>query len=491
MMGRQSPPQEKLFHIGFSVDSRIPSDHPLRRIDGLVDFDFIYGDVKASYGGNGNVSVPPPVILKLLLLLVFYNVRSERELMRTLPMRLDWLWFLGFDLDSEIPNHSVLSKARGKWGVEAFKLFFERIVCQCVEAGLVDGRKLFMDSSFIDADASNNSVVDTQSLKSHLRRGYHELEERLSETGHAPVKGDGPVNQRYVSATDSDTSIIGKGGSKLRYKAHRAVDPASEVITATEVTPGVTDDSHMLAPLLDGHQANTKIKAVTVVADRKYGTADNFLACSDRGVRAHMPDLKKAYENTSSRAGIFSERDFVYDAQSDTYTCPAGNKLGPKSVHAPRRSADYAASKKDCAVCELMSRCTRNKNGRTVKRHFRHEVLERMREAAGSAMSKRDIRTRQHLMERSFAHATRYGFKRSRWRRLWRVAIQEYLTAAIQNIEKLIRYGRNPKKGAAVAAPYTGWRKDTLKQLVMRFMDSLCRSLFKAIRENNPLHCGV
>ena len=74
------------------------------------------------------MSVPPPVILKMMLLLIFYNVRSERELLATIPERLDWLWFLGFDLDSEIPNHSVLSKARTRWGAEAFKLFFERIV---------------------------------------------------------------------------------------------------------------------------------------------------------------------------------------------------------------------------------------------------------------------------------------------------------------------------------------------------------------------------
>jgi transposase len=104
--------------------------------------------------------VPPPVILKLMLLLVFYNVRSERELMATLAERLDWLWFLGYNLDSDIPNHSVLSKARKRWGSEVFKIFFERIVWQCVEAGLVDGKKIFMDSSLVDADASTNSVIE-------------------------------------------------------------------------------------------------------------------------------------------------------------------------------------------------------------------------------------------------------------------------------------------------------------------------------------------
>ncbi|CAB5164860.1 hypothetical protein D3OALGB2SA_5677, partial [Olavius algarvensis associated proteobacterium Delta 3] len=62
--------------------------------------------------------------------------------------------FLGYDLDDDIPDHSVLSKARARWGTNAFQGFFERIVIQCADAGLVQGRKLFMDSSDIQADAS-------------------------------------------------------------------------------------------------------------------------------------------------------------------------------------------------------------------------------------------------------------------------------------------------------------------------------------------------
>ncbi|MCJ7818529.1 MAG: transposase, partial [Syntrophales bacterium] len=158
-------------------------NHPLRQVKQLVDFDFIYQAVAPSYGVNGHVSVPPPVILKLMLLLVFYNVRSERELMATLPERIDWLWFINFDLDDAIPDHSVLSKARSRWGTATFKHFFERIVCQCVLAGLVDGSKIFMDSSLIQADASNNSIINLNSLKSQLNRHYQELEARLAEDG--------------------------------------------------------------------------------------------------------------------------------------------------------------------------------------------------------------------------------------------------------------------------------------------------------------------
>ncbi len=89
--------------------------------------------------------------------------------MVTLAERLDWLWFLGLELDSEIPHHSVLSKARRRWGEELFQSFFERVVWQCVQSGLVDGSKLFCDSSLIDADASCNSVIDTQGLRRYPR----------------------------------------------------------------------------------------------------------------------------------------------------------------------------------------------------------------------------------------------------------------------------------------------------------------------------------
>ena len=116
MMGQQPPPQSKLFTVGFSLEKRVRENHPLRRIAEVIDFDFIYDEVADKYGSKGNVSVPPPVLLKMMLLLVFYNVRSERELVATIPERLDWLWFLGYDLDSEVPNHSVLSKARRRWG---------------------------------------------------------------------------------------------------------------------------------------------------------------------------------------------------------------------------------------------------------------------------------------------------------------------------------------------------------------------------------------
>jgi len=457
MMSYQPPSQRKLFYVGVNIDKRIRQNHPLRKIKEQIDFDFIYKEVKDRYGHNGNQSVPPVVILKLMLLLVLYNVRSERELMDTLGERLDWLWFLGFDLDTEIPDHSVLSKARSRWGEEVFRGFYERIVWQCVERGLVEGSKLFMDSSLVRADASNNSVVDKNSVKKYLNKSYTELERRLEkdrgndkeDDNNTDDKGNTGVNKRYVSTTDPDASIIRRGSKpKLLYQAHRAVDSAYEVITATTLTRGELNEGHLMTAMIDAHQLNTDTRVRTVVADSKYGTADNYLSCYDRGIKAHMPGIA---DNKGTRGGVFSEQEFKYDKNTDTYICPAGKVLIRRSFYKKEDIVIYGARSKDCERCELMPRCTINKSGRTVKRHIRREELDYMKTVAKTKQSKQDIKTRQHLMERSFARAVRYGFKRARWRRLWRVKIQEYITAAIQNIQVLIKHGTNPKKAVSVA----------------------------------------
>ena len=401
MMGHDEPPQEQLFMYGIDLENRVRKDHFLRKVKEHIDFNFIYKEVEKKYGMNGNVSIPPPVILKLMLLLVFYNVRSERELVETVPERLDWLWFLGYTLTSSVPDHSVLSKARKKWGEDVFKGFFERIVTQCVKTGLIDGTKIFMDGSLIDANASNNSVVDTHSLKRYLSEGYGELEKRLEEQEDT-AKG---VNSRYISTTDPDASILryGAGKSKLRYKTHRVVDPLHEVITAVDVTPAAVDEGHKMTSLMESHEANTAAKVNTVVADSQYGTHKNLLICHDKEVKAHMPVAKLLLNNSSSREGIFPEEKFAYDKETDTYTCPAGKVLKRRTLHVNHLNIEYGASKQDCASCPMRPECTRSKGPRTVQRSARKEEFDLMIEEATSLSSKKDLKTRKHLMERSFA----------------------------------------------------------------------------------------
>jgi transposase len=450
MMGRQPKIQNKLFYTAVNLEQRVRKNHILRKVRRYIDFDFIYNEVKDKYGINGNVSVAPPVILKMMLLLILYNVRSERELVLTIPERIDWLWFLDYDLDDEIPNHSVLSKARARWGVVAFKTFFERIVWQCTQAGLIDGSKLFMDSSMVQADASNNSVVNTESLKRYLNKSYQILESRLEQQprfcGSDIQSKSGAANRKYISTTDPDASVTrrGKGKSKLKYQVHRGVDPKFEVITATEVTPGEVHESHRLESLIDMHEKNTETKVDTAVADSKYGSIENYLACRDRDIKTHFRSLEQTQKGTGTKKDIFPKEAFTYNAETDTFICPAGQSLKRRKFFKKRQHYEYIASAGTCNRCQLKSQCTKAKSGRTLKRHVRQDDLDLMLTQAGSAESKKDISTRQHLMERTFAQATRYGYQRARWRGQWRVQIQEYLTAAIQNIKILLKHVKAP-----------------------------------------------
>jgi transposase len=436
MMGNQEGFQPKLFYHQINLDQRVPQGHILRKIQEKIDFDFIYGEVKDTDGDNGNISIPPPVILKMMLLLILYNVRSERELMETIPLRLDWLWFLGYDLDSEVADHSVLSKARARWGVEAFRNFFERIVWQCVEAGLVDGKKLFVDSSLIDANASNNSVVDRHSLRRYLSKSYRRLEGRLDEV---MEQKRAPVESRYISTTDPGASVVRQGGKpKLRYKTHRSVDAKHEVITATQLTPGSRDEGDLLGKMIEVHEQNVRKKVGTVVADSRYGKIDNFLFCHDLGIKAHIPSLEETQRGYGRKRGIFPREAFTYDPERDVFCCPAGQTLKRTSLNRVRNHYEYRIDGEICAGCKLQAKCTHAKEGRTLKRHLRQDELDKMLIEAKSREAKADLKMRQHLSERSFAQSHRYGYKRARWHELGRVQIQDYLIAAVQNIQILM-----------------------------------------------------
>lgn len=125
-------------------------------------------------------------------------------------------------------------------------------------------------------------MIDTHSLKHRLRKNYQELEARLEERseGLDPAHNHKEANARYISSTDPDAAIVRRGKAKLSYQVHRSVDGANE--------------AHLLVDLLNNHHETTGCNATAVVADSKYGTIDNYLACHDLGVQVHMSSLGQA-----------------------------------------------------------------------------------------------------------------------------------------------------------------------------------------------------
>jgi hypothetical protein len=228
----------------------------------------------------------------------------------------------------------------------------------------------------------------------------------------------------------------------LSYKQHRVVDDAQGVITAQCTTGGAVPEDRPLLGLIEAHAQNTSVHAQTIVADSQYGTAENFLACADRGLKAHMADWRTHHQGGAAE-DYFEPGQFVYAAGSDTYQCPAGQTLRRYQRRSDKPAWEYKAPRAVCAQCALRSQCTASKSGRRIQRFERQAELDRLRAQANGWAARRDRRRRQHLMEGSFADATNcHGFKRARWRRLWRQQIQNHLIAACQNVRILLRKSR-------------------------------------------------
>src|ERR1700722_7604380 len=164
MMG-QHDRSESLFYY-FRIEDQVPENHLLRFIDRYVSFDFVREKLRASYSETGRPSIDPEVLLRILLLGYLYGITSERKLLEELRMHLAWRWFSGLGFEQEIPHHSTFSKNRhGRFQQSRlFQELFEQIVRQCVEVGLVEGKHLSVDGSFVEANAAKESRIPRQQL---------------------------------------------------------------------------------------------------------------------------------------------------------------------------------------------------------------------------------------------------------------------------------------------------------------------------------------
>lgn len=453
MMGRPQRAVAKLFYSGFTLNDRVRADNPLRVIRSGIDFDFVRPLVRPLYGVRGNESVDPALLLRLMFILFYEQVPSERALMERLSERLDWLWFCGLDLDSDIPDHSVISKARKRWGVGVFAEFFRRVLDQCVQAKLVDGKLVHVDSSILAANA------DKSKLQTALRLAGQKLYDALDSQDQAPSQGSPssePELGKPVSPTDPDARLTHKHGkTHLGYKDHRVVDDHCGVITATATTAANVNDGSMLMGLLERHAENTGQPAEAVAADSAYGTGQNYQQLREQGVRAAIP-----HQQQKGLPDKFGRDQFRYEAAQDCYVCPAGQRLQRVSGPPRRDHFKYRAGGKVCRACPLRPRCT-GANGRTFKRHVLQQAIDWADNHLPAWTRRWMMRRRRIRAEGSFADALRHGFKRARWRGLAMMSMQNLMIATIQNVRKLMKYASKGRSGAALAR-----RCSTLREIV-------------------------
>src|SRR5512133_2159154 len=156
MMGRKEPAAGPLLAV--TLEALGAGGHLYRHLERTLDLGFVRELVREAYADIGRPSIDPVVFFKLQLILFFEGLRSERQLLRVVADRLSLRWYLGYDLTEALPDHSSLTRIRERYGVEVFRRFFETIVTQCVEAGLVWGEVLYIGATKVAANADLDSL---------------------------------------------------------------------------------------------------------------------------------------------------------------------------------------------------------------------------------------------------------------------------------------------------------------------------------------------
>jgi transposase len=155
------------------LEEFIPEDHHIRRLNRVLDLGFIHEAVREHYcQDNGRPSIDPEVIIRLFLLQAIEGIGHVRDLLRQVAVNLAYRWFIGYDLDEKLPDHSTLSRALDRFGDEVFDKLFERSIDQCQASGLIEGRVLHLDATTIRADIDKDRVGQDGSSDPDARFGH-------------------------------------------------------------------------------------------------------------------------------------------------------------------------------------------------------------------------------------------------------------------------------------------------------------------------------
>jgi transposase len=436
MMGHQAR-EESLFYY-FKLEDQVPENHLLRLIDCHVNFEFIRAKLKDRYSDVGRPSIDPELLLRMLLVGYLYGVTSERKLVEELRMHLAWRWFTGLGFDQEIPHHSTFSKNRHGRFQESnlFQELFEEIVTRCVEAGLVKGRHMSVDGSFIQANADHHSRVPPEQL-TEVAKVNHTVREYLVELEREnPVEP--PVGQQdKVSTTDPDSTYATKGGpARLGYYDNYLVDNASCVIVGVQATPArLSQESVAARDMIERYRERYGYLPQTLAADTTYGNGELLQWLDDRGIAAYI----RVKQNPARETGLYGIDQFTYVPEVNCYICPQGKPLKYVGISTRNRTHLYYSTVKYCGECPQKNRCTRGKY-RAIAIHTCEEARQRAHARAETSEFVISQRARRKV-EALFAELKNYiGLRRLRLRRMRFVREQFYLAATAQNLKRLVRF---------------------------------------------------
>lgn len=509
MQGRKQY-QEKLFTT-FQLSDRVPSDNLYRKLNSTLDFHFLYKHTARYYGTEGQESIDPVVFFKLMLVGYLENLASDRRIITTASMRMDILFFIGYDIDESLPWHSTLSRTRQLYGEEVFKELFKRVLKQCIDKGMVAGRRQAVDSALIKANASMDSILEKEILDDadaysqeladneeeqsktvtaekknkvdqHHRwktKAYHGqpgsrskylneskagLKKEKSSDNNDEMRGKFLSNHTHYSTTDPDARIAVKPGKprQFNYLAQTSVDTAHHVITHIHAAYADKKDSQCLSDVIEGLKENFEPEGLTVeqlLADTGYSSGEALKALELYKITGYIPNFGK-YK--PEREG------FTYHKEEDYYTCPLNKQILFKKIKSNNGhlAKEYRSSRKDCGPCPLRGNCIgkspEKKIVDTIDKPYYDTMHLRLQTSYARSMKK----LRQSTVEPVLGTLINFlGMKRINTRGI-NLANKCMMMAAIAyNLKKMMKF-KTQKPNAAMAW-LTAWSDQTMGSIFL------------------------
>jgi transposase len=498
--------QEKLF-VSFQLSDHVPATNFYRRLKEQLDLQWLYKATAPHYGSEGQASIDPVVFFKLLLIGYLENLNSDRKIIAHAQMRLDLLFFLGYNLDEPLPWHSTISRTRQLYGEVVFKELFSRVLGLCISKGMLCGKRQAIDSAPVKANASMDSLVE----KEVIEDGQHYLNElQHDEQGNAIAQHQNVMkdernsntitrsrkqntekhnlwkakeyrdmphgksltqlkdeeaaanlpkfvsNHTHYSTTDRDSRISVKPGKprQLNYSMQTAVDTSSHVITNIEAHYADRRDSECLATVLNHTIENLAAHQLVVeeiAADTGYSSGKALQACKDHHITAYIPNFG---QYKPERPG------FTYNEAGNYYQCQRGVQLLYKRTYQDNKGyykKQYRSSARDCSSCPLRTTCIGGRaDYKKIEDSLDKPLYDEMHGRLQSNKAKWMKKLRQSTVEPVLGTLINFTGIRRIWTRGLAAANKFMLGAAIAyNVKKWLNY-RQPNRKTAVATLQKG-----------------------------------
>ena len=397
--------RSQLLLLPEAVDDYVAADNPVRFIEAFVDgldlaaLGFI-GTVPKATGRPGYARAD---LLKLYIYGYLNRTRSSRRLEAETHRNIEVIWLLRHLK----PDFKTIADFR-RINHKAFRLVFRQFVLLCKQLDLFGKELLAVDGTRIKAVNNKDRNFTRASLKEFIRLADAKLDDYLQRLDHADAAETSTSGSRVENLAEKIAAVRGRrercqemlaeldrtGESQISltdpdsramaahtrvavgYNAQIAVDTKHKLIVEQQVTSQVLDMG-LLTETAEPAKEILGVETIEVVADKGYFKIEDIETCEKAGMEPYVP---RPQRGPSVRAGLFRKDEFKYDSETDSFTCPAGQRLTPYSSSALRqlKKINYA-NRKACRDCPLRARCTDNQF-RTVSRLENEAVLDRMQE---------------------------------------------------------------------------------------------------------------